>query len=146
MCLYFNKGRVLWDWICTHCSVNAMCCTEYVKAVISHKFPPLNNPTSLSSSIHWWKISFSLTAVGLFTEFPLFSLSADQSIWPSSVEQRCHVWKRDKANRTNALPLEHGITYIAQSMIKSQKESLSLEDLHISLPSLYLLGCAHKKK
>lgn len=131
--------------MCTRCSVNAMCFTECVRAFISQKFPSLNNLTSLSSSIHWWKRSFPLTAVGLCTEFPLFSLSADQSICPSSIEQRCRVWKRDKTNRTNALPPEHGITYIAQSMIKSQKESLSLEDLDIPSPPLYLLGCVHKE-
>lgn len=131
VCMDFNKG------LCcgTEC-VPAVVWIPCVRAFVSEKFPSLNNLlTSLLSSIHGSKKSFSLTAVGLCTEFPLFSLSADQSICPSSVEQRCRIWKRDKTNRTNALPLEHGVTYIGKSMIKSQKESLFLEDSVIPSPS-----------
>lgn len=121
--------------MCTCCCVNVICYTECVRAFVSEKLPSLNNLlTSLSFSIHGRKRSFSLTAVGLCIEFPLFSFSADQSICPSSVEQRCCIWNRDKTNRTNALPPEHGVTYIGKSLIKSQKESLSLEESEIPSP------------
>jgi len=43
---------------------------------------------------------------------------------------------KDRTNRTNVLPLEHGITYIGKSIIKLEKKSVSLEGqphLHVSI-------------
>ncbi len=145
MCILLTKACTVGLNVCC-CRVNAMYYTEYVRTFVSQKFSSLNNLlTFLSSPIHEWKRSFSLKAVGFCIKLPLFSLSADQSICPSSVEQSCYVWKGDKTNRTNVLPPEHGVTNIARSMIKSQKESLSLEDSEMPSP-LCICQTEHTKR
>lgn len=62
--------------------------------------------------------------------------STSRQINPSALplKNKDAASERDKTNRTNVIPLERGVTYIAKSMIKSQKKSLSLEDSEIPSP------------